>query len=125
MSFADIVGLIGGIGGLGALGGLFRIRSTNRQLTAQAKKADAESIDILTGAAADLVAPLRATLAETRSELAAMENQVRELTREVEHLRSELEHERRLSNDNVLKLEVANRRADYYQNLIENKAQGH
>lgn len=103
--------------------GLLSVRATNRKLNAQAKKLDAENIDVLTGAAADLVTPLRRELAETRAELAETKKQVKELTAEVEH-------QRLVINESTAKLEAANRRADlatqradYYQRAFDQRAE--
>ncbi len=119
---ADVVGVIAGSGIIGALSGLLTVRGTNKKLAAQTHKLNAEEIDILTGAATDLVAPLRATLTETRAELAETKNQVKQLTAEVEH-------QRLVINESTVKLEAANKRADqataranYYQSAFDARA---
>src|ERR1700753_3416816 len=115
MTLADVlsIGTLLVTAGFGV--GLFSIRSQNKKLSAEATHLDVKNIEVFTGAAKDLLDPLRTEVADTRKELAEAQKQITELSAEVEH-------QRQVINQTTTKLEAANRRADYYQKAFDERA---
>lgn len=95
--------------------GLFTIRAQNKKLTAEAHHLDISNVEVFTGAAKEMLGPLRTELKEARAELADAKEQIKELSAEVEH-------QRQVINETTTKLEAANRRADYYQKAFDERA---
>jgi septal ring factor EnvC (AmiA/AmiB activator) len=81
----------GAVGGTSAfvMGWLNR-RQTQRNLAAQGAIAEAGAAEVVTGAALELLEPLRAELREARQEIASARTEAREARRETEAVRQEL-----------------------------------
>lgn len=71
--------------------------------------------DVAVASAVTLLEPLNKRVAELNKECGELRVQVKELSAEVEH-------QRLVINDSTVKLEAANRRADYYQNAFDQRA---
>jgi chromosome segregation ATPase len=97
------------------VGLLVHARAKNRKLNAEASHLDTEDAKVISSTALQLLAPVKEQLAETRAECDELTKQVKELTAEVEH-------QRQVINDTTVKLEAANRRADYYQQAFDERA---
>lgn len=72
------------LGGLGAVVLLFRVRSENKKLTAEARKADADAVAVLSQSAISLLAPLRAEVAALQSKVSELNAQVRILSADLD-----------------------------------------
>lgn len=77
-------------GGSVLVTGLLNRRQTQRNLAAQSGKAEAEATEVVTGAALELLQPLRAELREARQEIADTRAEAREARRETTAVRQEL-----------------------------------
>ncbi len=76
----NIVMLLLGGGGLGAIGYLLRIRVEKRKLLADAGKTEADAVQVISGAAITLLAPLKGQVEHLQGQVAVLERQVEELT---------------------------------------------
>lgn len=99
------------------VGALIHARAKNRKLTNEATHLETEDVQVISATALQLLTPLRERVRELEDECSALREQVRDLTAEVQH-------ERSLMQDAGSRLELANRRADYYQRAFEAKAAG-
>lgn len=77
-------------GGSVLVTGLLNRRQTQRNLAAQSGKTEAEATEVVTGAALELLQPLRAELREARQEIADTRAEAREARRETTAVRQEL-----------------------------------
>lgn len=82
---------LGGLGGLAALVvGLLYVRQHRRNLEAQGGKTEAEAAEVVTGAAVELLGPLRHEIAAARNEAAEARNEAAAARRETAAVRQEL-----------------------------------
>src|SRR5215472_7307056 len=96
------------------LGMLIHARAKNRKLTSEATHLETEDVQVISATALQLLTPLRERVRELEVECTELRIQVRDLTTEVGHQRA-------LVADTTAKLELANRRADYYQQAFESQ----
>lgn len=97
------------------VGLLVHARAKNRKLNAEASHLDTEDAKVISSTALQLLAPVKEELAETQARCTELKRQVKELSAEVEH-------QRQVINETTVKLEAANRRADYYQSAFDERA---
>lgn len=94
------------------VGMLLHARARNRKLTAEAQHLDTEDVQVISATALQLLTPLRERVKELEDECTELRHHVRDLSAEVEH-------QRNLVADATTRLELASRRADYYQRAFE------
>jgi septal ring factor EnvC (AmiA/AmiB activator) len=111
-----VLEVVMGGGFLTFLGDAMAGRAKVRRLKAEASHLETEDIKIVSATAVQLLKPVKEALAETQQELAETRKQLKELS-------AELEHQRSVSNELTVKLEAANRRADYYQHAFDERAE--
>lgn len=106
------------------VGMLVHARAKNRKLTSEADKLnkeanhlETEDVQVISATAVQLLNPLRTRVRELEDECSQLRLQVRDLSTEVEHQRS-------VAADTTARLELATRRADYYQRAFETRAAG-
>lgn len=112
----SFVGAAGGIPGLlGIAAGIRKRRQQVEQTDIAREKLADENDKFVVQSAMQLLRPVNEELAKTRAECEQLREQVRELTAEVEH-------QRQIVNETTSKLELANKRADYWQSAFEARA---
>lgn len=84
-----IIAIIAGVATIGAGGGVYSaltIRAQRRHLTAQADKADAETVTLIGTTAVQLLAPLREEIAAVRAEAGQVRTQLRRALEQIDAL---------------------------------------
>lgn len=107
MSTQDIFAVIAAVGGGSGVYAVWD--GVRKRIVAKAQG------DIAVASAVTLLEPLNKRVAELNEECGELRKQVKELSAEVEH-------QRLVINDSTVKLEAANKRADYYQNAFDQRA---
>lgn len=98
------------IAGIGGIGGAYAVwDGVRKRIVAKAQG------DVAVASAVTLLEPLNKRVAELNKECGELRIQVTELSAEVEH-------QRQVINETTVKLESANRRADYYQHAFDQRA---
>lgn len=111
----NIAVLLAAIGALGGLGGAYAVYDGIRKNRAAKVQGAAQGQQVIVQSAVTLLEPLQERVEELQKECKELRGQVADLTAEVEH-------QRIVANETTVKLEAANRRADYYQHAFEQRA---
>lgn len=104
------------------IGMLIHARSKNKKLQAETKHLGTEDVTIVSKTAVMLIEPLQERIAQLTGESNELRTKMQELTAEVVRLTTQVENQRQIIQTNNVKLAASNRRADYYQKLIEDRA---
>jgi predicted nucleic acid-binding protein len=111
------------IASAGGLGGVYAVWDGFRKSRAAKKKGVSLGEQIIVQSAVTLLEPLQKQLAETQQQLAEAKRDLSEAQNQIRELGAEVEHQRHIVNETTVKLETANRRADYWQKAFEARAE--
>lgn len=114
MSTTEILGAIGAIGGLGGAYAIWD--GVRKRITAKAQG------DVAVSSAIALLKPLQDRVNDLDQECVMLRTECAGLREQVGDLSAEVEHQRLVINETTVKLESANRRADYYQKAFDERA---
>jgi hypothetical protein len=105
------------LAGIGGVGGAYAIwDGVRKRITAKAQG------DVAVSSAIALLKPLQERVDALNTECGGLRTECAGLRNQVGDLSAEVEHQRLVINDSTVKLEAANRRADYYQHAFDQRA---
>lgn len=114
MSTSEVLTVIASVGGIGGAYAIWD--GVRKRIAAKAQG------DIAVTSAVTLLKPLQERVNELNRECVDLRTECAGLRVQVGDLSAEVEHQRLVINETTVKLESANRRADYYQNAFDQRA---